>query len=56
MYWFIREHGKITNKAYRLLFPGITDRTVLNDLKDMVKKGVLIRVGKTKSVIYRIPK
>ena len=53
---YILENGKITNKAYRLLFPGITDRTVLNDLKDMVKKGILIKSGKTKSVVYGIPK
>ena len=45
--------NRITNNEYRKLFPGITDRTVLNDLRDMVKKGVLIKVGKTRSTFYQ---
>lgn len=52
----VLKEGRISNKEYRHLFPGITDRTVLNDLKDMVKKGALVRTGKTKGAIYRIPK
>jgi predicted HTH transcriptional regulator len=51
-----RKTGKLTNKDYRRLFPGITDRTALNDLKDMVKKGLLSKSGKTKSACYTIPK
>ena len=55
--WGSKE-GHITNTDYRKIFPGITDRTVLNDLKDLVTKGVLKRIGKTKGAYYmlRIPK
>lgn len=55
---YVKEKGKITNKEYRLLHPGITDRTALNDLLDMVRKKVLKRVGKTRGARYylRIPK
>lgn len=53
---YIAKIGEITNRECRKLFPGISDRTVLTDLKDMVKKGILFKEGKTKSAIYRIPK
>src|SRR3989338_9171989 len=49
---FVSKEGKIANKDYRKLFSGITDRTVLNDLTDLVKKGVLKKAGKTKGVYY----
>ncbi len=50
---YISQKNKITNNEYRKLFPGITDRTVLNDLRDMVKKGILVKVGKTKNTFYQ---
>ena len=53
---YIAKIGEITNRECRKLFPGISDRTVLTDLKDMVKRGILFKEGKTKSAIYRIPK
>lgn len=52
---FVGREGRITNKDYRKLFPNITSRTVLNDLTDLIKKGVLQKVGKTKGAYY-IPK
>ena len=33
-----------------------SNRTALNDLKNMVRKRILTREGKTKSAVYRIPK
>ena len=53
---FVDREGKITNREYRKLFIGITDRTVLNDLTDMVRKRLLKRVGKRKGAYYIIPK
>jgi len=53
---FIEKRGRITNKDYRRLFPEITDRTVLNDLSELVNKGVIKRMGKTKGAYYIIPK
>ena len=50
---YISQKNRITNSEYRKLFPGITDRTVLNDLKDMVKEEILIKVGKTRSTFYQ---
>ena len=50
---YISQKNRIANNEYRKLFPGITDRTVLNDLRDMVKKGILVKVGKTKNTFYQ---
>ncbi len=55
---YLKKHEKITNRKYRELSPEITDRTALNDLTDLVKKGILAKKGKTKDAHYvlRIPK
>ena len=43
---YVKEKGKITNREYREMF-SITDRTALNDLKNLCEKGILVRIGKT---------
>jgi ATP-dependent DNA helicase RecG len=43
---YVKEKGKITNKEYRNI-SGVTDRTVLFDLKDLCNRDLLIKVGKT---------
>ncbi len=53
---YVNEHRMITNRDYRELFPEITSRTVLNDLNDLVDKGLLQKEGKTKNAYYIIPK
>ena len=53
---YVSEHSMITNRHYNELFPAITSRTALNDLKDMVDKGLLPKEGKTKNAYYIIPK
>ena len=49
---YIKEYGRITNKDYRKLFPEISDRTVLSDLTDLVKKEILTKKGRTKGPYY----
>jgi len=53
---YINEHKMITNRDYNELFPEITSRTVLNDLNDLVDKGLLKKEGITKNAYYIIPK
>lgn len=53
---YMNEHKIITNKEYRELFPEITSRTALNDLKDLIDKGLLKKEGTTKNAYYTIPK
>lgn len=43
----------ITNKEYREINPKISDRTALNDLNDLVKKGIIAaKGGKNIGIIY----
>lgn len=49
---YLKEHRRITNKGYRELFPGIADKTVYRDLKDLVKKHVVKAMGKKKGRYY----
>jgi len=51
----VKEEGRITNKMYREAF-GITDRTALRDLKELVKLEVFERVGETGQQTYYVVK
>jgi len=41
---YVRERGRITNREYQALF-GVSERTALYDLSDLVDKGVLLPVS-----------
>jgi ATP-dependent DNA helicase RecG len=45
-------HGRITNRTYQELCPDISPETLRRDLVDLVKKGVLIKVGDKKTTYY----
>jgi ATP-dependent DNA helicase RecG len=49
---YLMEHKKITNKEYRQLNPNITDRTVLNDFNELIKKGIMLAKGEKKYRYY----
>lgn len=49
---FIEDYGRISNKNWRELFPDVSDDTILRDLKDLVKKKVVRKKGKTKAASY----
>jgi len=51
-----KKHKMITNRDYRELFPEITCRTALNDLKDLVDNGLLRNEGTVKNGYYTFPK
>jgi len=53
---FVNQQGLITNRDYITLFPGITSRTALNDLRELVDEGILQKKGSTKGTYYIIPK
>ena len=50
---YIRKNGSITNKIYQEL-TGVSKRTVLYDLQEMVEKGILQKTGKTTAVIFTL--
>lgn len=49
---YIQEIGYIQNKMFESIFPDISEDTVLRDIQDLVKKGVLKKIGSTKSARY----
>lgn len=49
---FIQENGFLQNKSFFELFPMISEDTVLRELKDLVKKGIIKKEGTTKGVRY----
>ncbi|MBL7085923.1 MAG: DeoR family transcriptional regulator, partial [Candidatus Cloacimonetes bacterium] len=49
---YVLLHRKITNRDYRKLFPSISGETVRLCLNNLVKKGILEKVGTTKGTFY----
>lgn len=49
---FIQENGFLQNKVFFELFPMISEDTVLRELKDLMKKGIIQKQGSTKGVRY----
>lgn len=49
---FIQEQGFLQNKAFFELFPMVSEDTVLRELKDLVKKGIVKKEGSTKGAKY----
>lgn len=49
---YIQENGYIENNAYDTIFPMVSEDTVLREVQDLVKKGLLKKHGVTKGVKY----
>jgi len=50
----IKKIGKITNKAYREMFPEISNETARLDLNILVRKRLLNKKGEKRGVYYTI--
>ena len=53
---YIQANGYVENKAYETLFPMVSEDTVLREVQDLVKKGILKKQGVTKGVKYVMTK
>jgi len=53
---YIQANGYIENNAYNSLFPMVSEDTVLREVQDLVKKGLLKKQGVTKGVKYVMTK
>ncbi len=53
---YIQENGYIENNAYGSIFPMVSEDTVLREVQDLVKKGLLKKQGVTKGVKYVMDK
>ncbi|MEK6846172.1 MAG: ATP-binding protein, partial [Nanoarchaeota archaeon] len=51
---FLLEHKEISNFEYRQINPGITDRTALNDLQELVRRGMIEAKGEKKHTRYAL--
>jgi Fic family protein len=49
---YIQEIGYIQNQTFRDVFPDVSEDTVLRDLQDLIKKGLIKKIGSTKSARY----
>jgi Fic family protein len=49
---YIQDIGYIQNQSFSSIFPDISEDSVLRDLKDLIEKGLIKKVGKTKAARY----
>lgn len=49
---YLQEVGYLQNQQFATLFPDISEDTVLRDLKDLMQKGLIKKIGSTKSARY----
>lgn len=49
---YIQEIGYLENKVFATLFPDVSEDTALREIQDLVKKGIVVKKGKTKGVKY----
>lgn len=49
---YIQEVGYLQNQAFISIFPDVSEDTVLRDVQDLVKKGIIKKIGSTKAARY----
>ncbi|OGG13375.1 hypothetical protein A2773_06040 [Candidatus Gottesmanbacteria bacterium RIFCSPHIGHO2_01_FULL_39_10] len=49
---YIQRAGYLQNPAFEELFPKISEDTILRDIQDLIKKGIIRKEGKTKAARY----
>jgi ATP-dependent DNA helicase RecG len=49
---FTRENGRITNREYRRICPGVSAETLRLDLADLVERGLFLKIGVKKGTYY----
>jgi ATP-dependent DNA helicase RecG len=49
---YLAEHGSITNREFRDLFPDLSDETIRRELADLVDQGLIMKVGERKATYY----
>ncbi len=53
---YIQKTGFLQNQAFKILFPMVSEDTVLNELKVLLKNGIIKKSGKTKGAKYVMSK
>lgn len=53
---YLALHGRINNSTYQDLCPAVSSESLRRDLSDLVKRGILIKVGDKRSTYYILKK
>lgn len=51
---FMESYGSVSNKQWRSLLKDYSDDTILRDMKDLQKKGLIKKKGSTKGAVYTL--
>ncbi len=51
---YIQRTGYLSNQGFKDLFPGISEDTILREIHDLMKKGIVKKEGKTKAARYML--
>lgn len=51
----LQDYGILQNKDFPKLFPGVSEDSILRDLKALMNEGLIIKTGSTKSSRYELP-
>jgi len=49
---FVDAHGRITNRQYQQLCPEVSSETLRLDFRDLVEKGLLLKIGNKRGTFY----
>jgi ATP-dependent DNA helicase RecG len=49
---YIQDKGRITNREYRQICPGVSPETLRLDMVDLVERGVVLKIGAKKGTYY----
>ena len=53
---YMEDYGQVRNENFRSILAMVSDDTILRDLKDLMKKGLVVKRGSTKSAEYVLRK
>jgi predicted HTH transcriptional regulator len=51
---YITDVGYVQNKMFSMLFPDVSDDTVLREVNELIEKGLIRKVGSTKGARYEL--
>ncbi|NTU46457.1 Fic family protein [Candidatus Roizmanbacteria bacterium] len=51
---YIQEIGYLQNQIFSSIFPDVSEDTILRDVKDLIEKGVIKKIGSTKGARYEM--
>ncbi len=51
---YLQDYGLVRNRDFGMLFPEISEDSVLRDLKKLINEGIVVKMGSTKSSRYEL--